>query len=347
MRRSLMPAVLAALVVAAASAAPASAGTLSMNERAIDYTASPGEQNNVRLDVAETTFFVADGAGVQAPAECHAERGGWLCPRPRSLDSVVIKLGDGDDRFAGGRNVLDPLAYSVSGGPGDDALSAGESGVSLLGEGGNDVLRGGPGDDSLSGRDGNDRVSGGDGADDVLGGRGKDTLSGGPGRDYLDAEDFGGAPERDRVRCGPGTDDANLEALDADAEGARRSPDVVTDDCERVRVGLMGGAVDLLDPSVRAGRLRLYIPCSTGIGLLPCHSRAAARTPDGCLVGSDRRQIPAETAALVGLEPHTAFGRRVYARSQPYTLRIGLSVGRGQSTAFALRVDPRVGRTSG
>jgi hypothetical protein len=342
-----MPAVMAVLVLAAA-AAPASAGTLSMNERAITYTASPGEQNDVRLDVAETTFFVADGAGVQAPAECHAERGGWLCPRPRSLDLVAVNLGDADDHFAGGRNVLDPLAiYRVSGGPGNDALGAGESGVSLLGEGGDDVLRGGPGDDRLSGGDGNDRVSGGDGADDVLGGRGKDTLSGGPGRDYLDADDFGGAPERDRVRCGPGTDDANLEALDADAEGARRSPDVVTDDCERVRVGLMGGAVELLDPPVRTGRLRLYIPCSTGIGLLPCHSRAAARTPDGRLVGSDRRQIPAETAALVGLEPHTAFGRQVYARSEPYTLRVALSVGPGQSTAFALRIDPRGDRASG
>lgn len=295
---------LATLILLAAFPASASAGTISPDDFGREYRAKPGEINHVTVRVSADSVYIADTAGVEPAAGCVSEGTGWRCSfaEPREDRAVRIYLGDGDDKA-----LVD---------------SAGEVPV------------------NVAGGEGNDRLTGGSGAQDLFGGHGKDTMSGGPGDDRIFANEDPDRAERDRIRCGSGDDLAALESTDADTFGTVSVPDVVTSDCEAVRLGLSGGTVKLLDPPIAAGRLRMYIPCSTGIGLLSCRSRTVARTPDGRLVGSDRRRIPAEHEALVGLTPRGAFGRSVYRRADPYTLRIGIDLGRSQRSGFALRVLP-------
>lgn len=94
------------------------------------------------------------------------------------------------------------IAENVIGGNGDDLL---------VGDGNTNRLDGGPGNDTLDGAAGNDTLNGGDGADTLIGGPGADLLDGGPGNDALRARD--GAA--DTLRCGAGTDDAQIDTVDA------------------------------------------------------------------------------------------------------------------------------------
>lgn len=92
-----------------------------------------------------------------------------------------------------------------------------------------DVIAGTSGPDDVFARGGRDLVSGGAGVDRIFGGpggdrlfgaAGEDVLLGGTGNDRLAAWDG----ERDHVRCGPGHDVANVDAVD-----------LVASDCEVVR----------------------------------------------------------------------------------------------------------------
>ena len=201
---------LLATVGALAAAAPASAGTLTLQGSTYVYTAAPGEQNrlHVRGDDAtpgEITIHeeehAVDFSSIPGCVALHEE---WMgddhaqCPR---VAGVRVALGDRDDFLY----VADPLAgqsIAADGGPGNDELNPGTRGTPvtfsggagndvLEGHDGDDVLDGGPGDDDLDGADGADRLRGGDGTDALRGDfnvSSPDLLDGGPGVDAIDGD---------------------------------------------------------------------------------------------------------------------------------------------------------------
>lgn len=100
----------------------------------------------------------------------------------------------------------------ISGTAYNDTMDAAASNVSisLVGEGGNDVLTSGTGDDVLFGDDGNDTLSAGAGSDFVDGGAGADLVDGGAGDDFID-----GSIAADSLYGGVGNDTI-LGGADAD-----------------------------------------------------------------------------------------------------------------------------------
>ena len=110
-------------------------------------------------------------------------------------------------------------AAEVRGTSGNDQLRGTLNRDAIFGEAGNDVLRaraskdcvnGGAGNDKVVAGAGPDLVKGGSGNDRVNGGAGKDLLKGSGGDDRINAADF----RRDKVRCGPGEDTANVDSKD-------------------------------------------------------------------------------------------------------------------------------------
>jgi Ca2+-binding RTX toxin-like protein len=113
------------------------------------------------------------------------------------LDSILVSLGEGDDRIAIERSLPPEVEVTIDGGAGSD------------------WLRGGPGGDTIyAGDDGDpDRLEGGDGNDALFGvnilhprrGSGAATMVGGGGDDLL----IGGQPcEGDLFAGGPGANDS-------------------------------------------------------------------------------------------------------------------------------------------
>ncbi|WP_422369115.1 beta strand repeat-containing protein [Pelagibius sp.] len=92
-------------------------------------------------------------------------------------------LTDGDDEFA-----ADPDAesgISIDGLGGNDLLTGGNFSDAISGGAGNDTINGGGGNDVLLGGPGDDSINGGDGNDDIVGGPGSDTIDGGDGTDTV------------------------------------------------------------------------------------------------------------------------------------------------------------------
>ncbi len=142
--------------------------------------------------------------------------------------------------------ILDTEEFHVSGSDGDDVLDfrgldplPGLSGVSLVGDAGDDsilgtdradTLSGGDGDDTIEGSDGNDSILGEWGADTLLGGEGADTLRGGHGSDRIVAargadlivDLFGD----NFIRAGDGSDTVTAGDGDDTIEG-NRFPDLI------------------------------------------------------------------------------------------------------------------------
>ncbi|WP_432561266.1 ExeM/NucH family extracellular endonuclease [Kineococcus sp. SYSU DK003] len=83
------------------------------------------------------------------------------------------------------------LEATIVGTGGDDVLRGTNGADVIVGLGGDDVITGGNGDDVVCGGDGDDRISGGNGNDVLLGGAGEDRLAGDNGSDEL----YGGAGE--------------------------------------------------------------------------------------------------------------------------------------------------------
>ncbi len=118
----------------------------------------------------------------------------------------------------GGNDVLKGGARSDSldGGDGADTLIGNDGHDSLTGGSGDDLLTGGNGNDVLTGDTGSDTLTGGNGRDKLLGGTDTDTLIGGLGNDTLD-----GGDGTDRVTGGIGNNrgrSANDVFLDPLAE---------------------------------------------------------------------------------------------------------------------------------
>ncbi|MCW2308844.1 calcium-binding protein [Rhodobium gokarnense] len=127
-------------------------------------------------------------------------------------DEIIVV----DDNFwlsgGAGNDTLTAVGVSndVKGGSGDDVIYAGTGNDTLWGDDGNDILFGYEGDDSVMGGlgddyaiggVGNDVLSGGEGADELHGHAGADTLYGGAGSDDL----FGDEGD-DRIEFGAGDD---------------------------------------------------------------------------------------------------------------------------------------------
>jgi len=124
------------------------------------------------------------------------------------VSRIVADGGGGDDVIQ-----LDPalnVSADLTGGPGNDRLTAGLGLAVLRGGDGDDELTGGPlddelygqaGNDTLNGLAGDDHLDGGDDQDVVYGDEGHDVLLGGAGPDFL----YGGAGV-DEIRGGAGVD---------------------------------------------------------------------------------------------------------------------------------------------
>ena len=155
-------------------------------------TAGMGPRTTMVGGLGSDTFVTTDGGNV------------GISYRARTGGVTVTPDGIADDGAAGeGDNVLPPEADSfinVSGGHGNDRLSAGPTGYSywVYGRGGNDVIDGslvlgiraygGGGDDRLLGGTADDELFGGEGRDTLLGGLRADSLEGGRGNDVLRGE---------------------------------------------------------------------------------------------------------------------------------------------------------------
>ncbi|MGE5478357.1 MAG: Ig-like domain-containing protein [Bacteroidales bacterium] len=93
--------------------------------------------------------------------------------------------------------------------------SASDTSETLLGTGGNDVIRGGNGGGTIRGGAGNDTIWGGTGDDTIYGGAGRDVIFGGAGNDWIVGDEAGasglgydtidGGDGNDRIFVGNGT----------------------------------------------------------------------------------------------------------------------------------------------
>ena len=167
----------------------------------VDYTAAPGEQNDLTASYRNGRVTFSDRVPIAAPRACqrdsptrvtcsgtvnHADLGdlddkGTATNYTPYGGSVSIAGGDGNDTLVG-------HAADVDGGEGDDRLTGNSS-------------SGGPGSDVLIGTDGADRLAGGAGADELHGGRGDDRLDGdgGTDADVIATDTIDGGPGADEV----------------------------------------------------------------------------------------------------------------------------------------------------
>ncbi|MFL5895969.1 MAG: calcium-binding protein [Thermoleophilaceae bacterium] len=166
-------------VLVAPDASAATAEFMSVNcdkygcETWLQYTAAPGEANDVMVSQTGSTVTIHDGGADIAPGSGCAGRS----PHEVACDescygclstyvSIRLDLDDGDDRASG------TVGFDAKGGPGDDRLFS-QAGT-LGGGGGRDVLVGGDGANVLADGDGvggapvdRDVIDGGGGTDVV------------------------------------------------------------------------------------------------------------------------------------------------------------------------------------
>lgn len=161
--------------------------TVSLDDQANDGITGANEGDNAHSDIEN----------VSLPAYCADNNviTGSAGPNHLSASGTLNGLG-GDDVLDGSGDTNDVL----NGGDGNDTLKA---------FGGNDKLDGGAGNDFLEGGFDDDLLIGGPGTDSLVG---DETASNtiGTGNDTIMANDGIG----ENVSCGPGTDVADLDALD-------------------------------------------------------------------------------------------------------------------------------------
>jgi len=134
---------------------------------------------------------------------------------------------------------------------GSDRINARGGADEIHALGGADELLGGSGNDKVFGGDGADTATGGSGDDTVSGGLGGDTLKGGIGNDEIEGRDgddtllASGDGERDEVKCGDGTDVAEVDLNDVvddqlvSSVGAAPGDIISILSCETVRVAIL------------------------------------------------------------------------------------------------------------
>ncbi len=215
---ALRPVVLLSAVLGTLAAAQgAQAATLSASGSTITYQAAPGETNRVDVNwgTARPTFDDVYGIPIQIGPGCEDTYDDGLilqCPSAGADPTVVVDLGDGDDRAAVVGDRSRGHHAELRGGDGADQL---------LSEEGSDTLDGGPGDDELQPDDLDDGDPAGTG----------DVVLGGPGRDLLQLVDS----SQDQLRAslddvaddgGPGEGDDYRSDLE-DVQGARGASNTI------------------------------------------------------------------------------------------------------------------------
>lgn len=154
---------LAAALVGALAAAPAALagpGTVSVVNGALTFQASAQTTNVVVVDRSVNARFndgltVSEGTlgGVLiAGAGCQTFTTSTVyCPLRSGISNIVMNLGDLDD--SGVVNFSLPYPARIDGGPGNDRLTGGAGPDVLIGSFGSDIAQGGAGDDLLMMRD--------------------------------------------------------------------------------------------------------------------------------------------------------------------------------------------------
>ena len=144
--------------------------------------------------------------------------------------------GDRDDGAAGENDMIGANVESITGGNGNDVLTANKKDNRLVGSEGADTLNAGAGDDVLYAGYSNvqsrsrtkDELNGGPGDDTLQGSRGANRLNPGTGRDSVTAgrgADVVLARDRsvDRISCGQGRDGLRVDRLDFFGLGCERA----------------------------------------------------------------------------------------------------------------------------
>lgn len=140
-------------------------------------------------------FFTNDGqGGMQVERINFVDGTVWDF---NTIRSRALLSTENDDWITG----LDGTANTLSGGAGNDVLSAGAQADSLSGGNGDDVLNGYQGKDTLRGGQHHDLLGGGEGNDSLFGDEGRDRLDGGEGDDWLV-----GGEGADTLSAGAGND---------------------------------------------------------------------------------------------------------------------------------------------
>ena len=211
-----------ALLAVAATVAPASAATVSLEvERPVPcgkgceeitqvrFVAADGERNDVV--VSEEGYgvvtFADAGASLVAGEGCSTEPDGSVICRPRGLRNIQLSLGDADDRLDARTGVR------ADGGPGADRLAGGGT------------LDGGPGDDLLVG---SGILIGGLGADRLEGDDGPQNLTGDPAEGPFSPDVMHGGGGVDTVAYERRTTPVLVDLATAGGQGGAGEGDVVT-----------------------------------------------------------------------------------------------------------------------
>ena len=123
---------------------------------------------------------------------------------PKSaVKKVEIDGGKGDDVIYIDERYGTFLKTSLSGGDGNDVISAGSNDDDVDGGNGDDILMGNGGNDKIAGGAGNDVIYGGDGKAKIDGGKGADSIFGDGGHDkvkHASASEFLDATIQDHVK---------------------------------------------------------------------------------------------------------------------------------------------------
>ena len=233
--------VLLVLVLCLALAPAAQAGTVTISGATLQFTANPGESNNLTISTGFCgatagfpCFIVNDTGAPVSPGNCTPTNSPNTVNCPSSgVTSYAVALGDFDD----GASLAIATPGTLDGSTGNDRLDGGTGADQLMGGTGIDWVeydrvpagqsvtasidgiandgRAGEGDnvgadvEAVLGGAGSDALSGGAGPDTLQGGDGSDTLSGNGGNDTLLGE--GGS---DSLQGGDGED-----SLDGGAGG--------------------------------------------------------------------------------------------------------------------------------
>lgn len=157
----------------------ARAATISLDAGVLKFTAAAGTQSNVLITESGGVVTLARETGdtdaFPLGGPCSATATTATCPGP--ITRIEIDVRDMSDRVtatSGDPLVGVPIAMTILGGDGNDALTSG---------GRADTIDGGPGDDDLDGSSGNDTLRGEDGNDELSPNTGTDSISGGDGID--------------------------------------------------------------------------------------------------------------------------------------------------------------------
>jgi Ca2+-binding RTX toxin-like protein len=197
------------------------------------------------------------------------------------IGSVAISGGAGNDVLSAGSG-----SQFIDGGAGDDIIDGGPSVDTLWGSSGDDDLFGGDGGDVILGHGGNDQVDGGSGDDDVRGGPGADRLGGGSGDDHVDAPTNTNLANDPTALYGPDELDGGLgdDQLVAGPETDPLASDVFRG----------GDGTDTVDYSLRESPLVVSLDGMPGDGaagegdnVLPDVERVIGGSDSDAIVGSD------------------------------------------------------------